>query len=148
MPAEQNARFVALAGYPVDYGSKEARQALANLDAGVTGGGGGGGGGAVTIDYYGDGSNSPANTLFNVASSVGIANTVILNSDTARKFLQIQNLSDNLLYINFGTPATTTNALKLLPDGIWQSYDPLFIQTAINALGSNTGTNYVIFYTT
>lgn len=147
MPSsEQNPRFVALAGYPVDYGSKEARQALANLDAGV--GGGGGGGGAVTIDYYGDGSNSPATTLNNTASSVGTANTVILNTDTGRYFVQIQNLSNNELFINFNVPATTSNGLKILPDGSWQSYDPLFVQAAINAVGSSTGTNYVIFYTT
>lgn len=144
MPDETNPRFLALAGFAEDYGAKEARQALASLDAGV---GGGGGGGAVTIDYFGSGSNSPATTLNNTASSVGTANTVILNTDTGRAFIQIQNLSANDLYLNFNNPATTSNGLKLLPNGSWESYDPLFVQSAINAVGSSTGTNFVIFYT-
>lgn len=144
-PDEQNSRFLALTGFGTDYGSPEARQALANADA--SSGGGGGSGGSVQVDYYGSGSNSPATSIVNTNGVVGTGNTAILAADSNRVFIQIINSSSNDLFLNFNTPANANNSIKLLPNGYWSSYDPSFVTSVINASGSNAGTTYVVHYT-
>ena len=123
---ETNARIAGLPGFQnCDYGAKEARQALAIQDAGVSGGGS---------------SFATGNPV------VGAASASYLAADDTRTSVIIQNLSVNDVYINFGVAASLTDSLKLVPDAE-KTITGILAQQEIFAIASAGGSQTVYFTT-
>lgn len=162
MPSsEMNARFLALIGYGDDYGSEEARLALAISDAGGGGGGGGTSAGTIAsgIDLSSDIEeikDSLAVIEVNTSPSAGayseISGAVITSAATVkpasatRTFFSIQNVGTvQNLWVRFGTAASVGSSFKILPGGSLQSDIPQQIQQSISIISEGSGTNYFGF---
>lgn len=123
---ETNARISALPGYQnCDYGSKEARQALAIQDAGVSGGG-------TNL-----GTSNP---------TVPGSSTSILAADADRTTVLIQNISGDDIYLQFGVAASLTNGFKLIPDE-YVTFGSVYASKEVFAI-SSAGPSQIVIFTT
>lgn len=100
--------------------------------------------------FYDDGQRDQPNVtqgnLTNLSGTIATANTSqqIAAANTNRKYLLIQNHSDSILYIAFGTAATTSNGIALTPGGGNLVFENTFIPTqAVNVICEQSGRDFV-----
>lgn len=123
---ESNARIAALPGIQnQDYSAKEARQALAFQEAGVSGGG---------------------TVLGNSNPTVPGASTSVLAGDALRTTVLVQNISGDDIYLNFDVAVSLTNGFKLLPNE-HKEFGGLYATKELFAI-SSAGPSQIVIFTT
>ena len=123
---ETNARIAALPGIVnCDYGAKEARQALAIQDAGISGGG---------------------TVLSSANPTVPGTSTSILAADALRTTVLIQNQSVDDIYIQFGVAAAINDGFLIGP-GLDKSFGGVFATKEVFAI-SSAGPSQIMIFTT
>lgn len=76
--------------------------------------------------------------------AIGVASSVLLAANTARKYLLVQNKHGTAtVYLGFGVAATVAAGVKILPGGSYES--PLIVHRGvINAIGDAVNTAVVV----
>lgn len=124
---ECNARVQDLEGQERDYGKKEARQALAIVDALNEFGVGLGGGG----------SNLPVGVWSDFSGTATTTNQEILTANNDRTFFHFQNLSCEIIYLRFGAIASATQSNIVCPGGTLTSQLPQQVELSVNVLSAS-----------
>ena len=154
---ENNNRFLAMPGYGQDYGSKEARLALAISDTG-----GNGSSSPTDISSGIDGSTDidtilnrldtinnnlqhPLGGYIERIGNVGTSSVILAASSASRTAVQIQNTSGVNLYIRFGNAATTTTGFRIKPDGMFYSQLKQQVTQSVNIVSEAANSPYVGF---
>jgi len=88
----------------------------------------------------------PAGNLAGLFFNANTIDAVLLGSDPDREYILIQNLGDEIIYINFGFAAAVDGGLKLGPDESWSSQIPQFVTSEIHSIAA-ANTSAVAVYT-
>ena len=120
-------RMHELSGYNEYYRDSHASQALAIADA-------------LSCNLNG-------NSLKKKSGTTTEESSLALSKNSSRSWLQVQNLSDsNFLYINFRDKATVSECVKIKPNDIWESKQPLLITEDIYVFGGENNVSYCVMF--
>ena len=122
---ETNPRISVLPGLDRDYSSREARQALASIDA----------------------AKLVGNTLTITNPVAPITSTEILAANTERQELIIQNIGSTNVFLNFGSAAALTNGYLLQPGDEFNSNNYLLVQSSIEVISDTSPSQLYIIET-
>jgi len=131
---------IGLAGYTQGVNSQatlQSSQGLTNTDR-------------LTI-FYDDGvQDAPGGTLtgtlINRSGTISTANSSreVAPANSTRRYFVIQNHSNSIMYVAFGTPATTSNGLALTPGGGSIVFENTFVPSQqINVICELAGKDFV-----
>lgn len=73
----------------------------------------------------------------------GTSQTVFAASES-RRYLEIQNISDETMYVNFGAAATTdSNSFKIVAGGSYVNVSNFCPTTTVTIIGATTGKKFI-----
>jgi hypothetical protein len=69
----------------------------------------------------------------------------VIQAETLRSFVEVQNTSDTDMYLNFGASATTGH-IKILPGLSWYNIPEHCPQASLNLLCATTGKTFCLIF--
>ena len=90
---------------------------------------------AQTVEN-GQADDFPAGDLSTTFTDATTTDAVLLIADTAREYILIQNIGDEVIYINFNGIAAVDGGLKLGPDASWSTQIPQFATAEVHVIAT------------
>lgn len=78
------------------------------------------------------------------AITTGGTSQVVFAANSNRRYLEIQNISDETMYVNFGAAATTdSNSFKLVAGAVYVNASNYCPQGTVTVIGATAGKKFV-----
>jgi hypothetical protein len=104
-----------------------------------------GAGSAIPVTIVGSVSTkTPLTASSPTFATVGVASSLVVPSNAARKGLALINTSTNNISFGIGVAAVMGSGITLTPNGVWEMDEFTFSTAAINAIASLAGSNLAI----
>lgn len=102
--------------------------------------------GAINSEKVNNGQSDsfPSGSLSSVFANVPNTDSTILTAGS-RQYLLIQNIGNDVVFINFNAAAGVNIGLKLFPGSSWTTQFPQFVNTTIHAIAENTSSHVAIY---